>query len=89
MKSYFKRLISKNTEFILTEVLAVKGLMGLLTKPRNTGEKWTIEEKMKIKNDLRTLSKVIPAMAVFLLPGGGLFLPFFIQVLDQQKNRRL
>ena len=87
--SYFKRLIIKNREFILTEVLAVKGLMYLLMKNRNTGEKWTGEEKTEIKNHLRNISKVIPVIIVFLLPGGTLFLPFLAEVLDRRKKRRL
>ena len=80
---YFKRLMIGNREFILREVLAVKGLMELLMKPRNTGEKWTTDEVIKIKSDLRMLSKVIPAMAVFLLPGGSLLLPLFVTFLDR------
>ena len=89
MRNYFKRLIIKNREFILTEVLAVKGLMYLLMKNRNTGEKWTKEEKREIKNHLRNISKVIPVIIVFLLPGGTLLLPFLAEVLDRRENRRL
>ena len=87
--NYIKRLIVKNREFILTEVLAVKGLMCLLMKNRNTGEKWTREEKMEIKIHLKIISKVIPVIIVFLLPGGSLFLPFLAEVLDRRKKRRL
>ncbi len=86
--SYFKRLIIKNREFILTEALAAKGLMYLLMKNRNTGEKWTREEKKEIKNHLRVISKMIPVMIVFLLPGGSLFLPFLAEVLDRRQKRR-
>ena len=88
MINYFKRLITKNREFILREVLAVKGLMYLLMKNRNSGEKWTKEEKMEIKNHLRDISKVVPVIIVFLLPGGSLFLPFLAEVLDRRKKRR-
>jgi len=87
--NYFKRLIIKNREFILTEVLAVKGLMHLLMKNRNTGEKWSREDKMEIKKHLRNISKVIPVIIVFLLPGGSLFLPFLAEILDRRKKRRL
>jgi len=86
---YFKKLIIKNREFILTEVLSVKGLMCLLMKSRNTGEKWTRDEKMEIKNHLRVISKMIPIILIFLLPGGSLFLPFLAEVLDRRKKRRL
>ena len=88
MTHYFKRLLIKNREFILGEVLAVKGLMYLLMKNRNTGEKWTKEEKKEIKNHLRDISKMVPVIIVFLLPGGSLVLPFFAEVLDRRKKRR-
>jgi len=87
VRRYFTRLIIGDREFILREVLAVKGLMELLMRPRNTGEKWTTDEATKIKSDLRMLSKVIPAMAVFLLPGGSLLLPLFVAILDRRKRR--
>ncbi|HSB04970.1 MAG TPA: hypothetical protein VLK23_07205 [Thermodesulfobacteriota bacterium] len=87
--SYLKKLIVKNREFILSEVLAVKGLMYLLMKNRNTGEKWTGEEKKEIKIHLRHISKAIPVIIVFLLPGGTLLLPFLAEALDRRKKKRL
>jgi hypothetical protein len=87
--NYFKRLMIKNREFILNEVLAVKGLMYLLMKNRNTGEKWTGEEKREIKMHLRNISKVIPVLVIFLLPGGTLLLPILAEVLDRRKSRRV
>jgi hypothetical protein len=86
--NYFKRLIMKNKEFILEQVLAVKGLMHLLMKQRNTGMKWTKEEKREIKIHLKNISKVIPALFIFLLPGGSLLLPFLAEVLDRRKTKR-
>jgi hypothetical protein len=50
---YFKRLIASNRELILQEVLEIKGLMKLLMKYKNTGQKWTKEEKREIKNHLK------------------------------------
>ena len=89
IKNYIKRLIIKNKDFILKEVLAVKGLMYLLMKNRNTGEKWTREEKTEIKNHLRNISKMVPIIIIFLLPGGSLYLPILAAVLDRRKKRRL
>jgi hypothetical protein len=86
--SYFKRLIIKNKAFILEEVLAVKGLMQLLMKQRNADLKWTKEERGEIKIHLKNISKVIPALIIFLLPGGSLLLPFLAEVLDRRKTRR-
>jgi hypothetical protein len=86
--SYFKRLIIKNKAFILEEVLAVKGLMQLLMKQRNTDQKWIKEEKSEIKNHLKNISLLAPALIIFLLPGGSLLLPFLAEVLDRRKTRR-
>jgi hypothetical protein len=55
IKKYFKRLIIVNKEAILMEVLAIKGLMQLLMKTRNTDEKWTREERKEIKTHLKNM----------------------------------
>jgi len=83
-----KRLIRNNKAFILQEVLAVKGLMQLLMKYRNTGEMWTKEEKKEIKKHLRDISKMVPVIVIFLLPGGTLLLPLLSEVLDRRKTKR-
>jgi len=89
IKKYLKRLIIVNKEAILMEVLSVKGLMQLLMKTRNTGEKWTWEEKKEMKRYLRNIAKIIPAGAIFSLPGGSLLLPILAEALDRRKTRRL
>jgi len=71
------------------EVLSIKGLMQLLMKTRNTDEKWTREERKEIKSHLRNLAKIIPAIAIFSLPGGSLLLPILAEALDRRKIRRL
>jgi hypothetical protein len=86
--SILKRHIANNKEFILTQVLAVKGLMQLLMKSRNTGEKWTREERREIKTHLKSISKIVPVVIIFLLPGGSLLLPILAEVLDRRKTRR-
>ena len=89
MLTYFKRFIINNREFLLKEILEVKGLVQLLMKCRNTGKKWTREEKNKIKMHLKNISKAVPAAGIFLLPGGSLLLPFLIDMLDRRKVRRI
>ena len=88
VKRYFKKLIAKNKAFLLSEVLAVKGLMYLLMKNRNTGQKWTKEEIREIKIHLRNLSKMVPIIIIFLLPGGTVLLPILAEVLDRRKTIR-
>jgi cob(I)alamin adenosyltransferase len=88
LATYLRRLIMKNKEFILEEVLAVKGLMQLLMKQRNMNQKWSKEEIKEIRKHLKNISKVVPALLIFLLPGGSLFLPLFAEILDRRKTRR-
>ena len=88
IKKYLKRLIIINKEAILMEVLAIRGLMQLFMKTRNTDEKWTREEKIEIKNHLKNIAKIIPAIAIFSLPGGSLLLPILAEALDRRKIRR-
>lgn len=86
--AYIKRLLIKNKEFILREVLEIKDLMRLLMKVRNTGEPWTKEEKKELKKHLRGIFPVIPALIIFALPGGSLLLPFLAEILDRRKAKR-
>jgi len=66
----------------------VKGLMQLLMKIRNTDEPWTREEKKEIKKHLRNMSKMVPVIVIFILPGGTILLPFLAEILDRRKKRR-
>jgi len=86
--NYIKRLIASNREFILKEVLEVKGLMQLLMKHRNTGLPWTKGETHELKRRLRGISGAVPVMAVFFLPGGSLLFPLLAEVLDRRKHKR-
>jgi len=88
MATYFRRLIMKNKEFILEEVLAVKGLVQLLMKQRNMNQEWTKDEIKEIKKHLKNISKVVPVVLIFLLPGGSLLLPLFAEILDRRKIKR-
>ena len=88
IKKYLKRLININKEAILMEVLAIRGLMQLLMKTRNTDEKWTREEKKEVKRHLKNIAKILPAIAIFSLPGGSFLLPILAEVLDRRKTRR-
>lgn len=89
IKNYLKRLIVINKEAILMEVLSISGLMQLLMKTRNTDEGWTREEKKEIRTHLRNIAKIVPAVALFALPGGSFLLPILAEVIDRRKARRL
>ena len=88
VSKFLKGLIIKNKAFILQEVLAARGLMQLLMKTRNTDQPWTKEEKKEIKRHLRDISKMVPVIVIFLLPGGTLILPLLAEILDRRKMKR-
>ncbi len=88
IKRFLMRLIAKNKELILSQVLAVKGLMRLVMKNRNTGEKWTREEIREIRAHLKHIAMLVPALIIFLLPGGSLLLPLLADALDRRKKIR-
>jgi len=88
ISTLIKRLITNNRAFILQEVLAVKGLMQLLMKIRNTDQPWTKQEKKEIKQHLRNISKMVPVIVIFILPGGTILLPILSEILDRRKAKR-
>jgi len=88
IKKYLRRLIIVNKEAILMEVLSIRGLMELLMKTRNTDERWTREERKEIKGHLKNIAKIIPAVALFSLPGGSFLMPILAEALDRRKIRR-
>lgn len=88
VKNFIKKLIVSNRDFILHEMLEVKGLMGMIMKHRNTGGKWTSEEKKEIKAHLKGISRAVPALIIFLLPGGAFLLPLLAETLDRRGGER-
>lgn len=88
LTEFLKRRLASYRNLILPHVLAIQGLMRLLMKVRNTGEPWTPEERREIRSHLRSITRFVPILIVFLLPGGLLFLPILAEVLDRRKVPR-
>jgi hypothetical protein len=88
MPAGVRRLYDKLKQAILREVLAVRGLMQLLMKRRNTKVAWTKDEKAEIQTHLKSLSKTVPMLLLFSLPGGSLLLPLLALALDRRRGRR-
>ncbi len=88
LKEFLKRRLASHRNLILSHVLALKGLMHLLMKVRNTGEPWTPEERREIRSHLWSISRLVPILIVFLLPGGLFFLPILTEVLDRRRVSR-
>ena len=64
----------------------VKGLLHLLMKYRLEGQPWKGAEKKEIRMHLRNISKVVPIVTIFLLPGGAFLLPFLVDVLGRKES---
>lgn len=88
MRKYLRKLLESNKKFLLDQAVAIAGFMQLLMKQRNTDQKWTREEKKQLKQQLKTISLTVPAVLIFLLPGGGILLPILAEVLDRRKEKR-
>tara|TARA_R110002126_G_scaffold291189_1_gene450816 strand:+ start:8392 stop:8682 length:291 start_codon:yes stop_codon:yes gene_type:complete len=74
-----KDLLQRNKKRLYQELSQSKEAMHLIRK--STHSKLSAEEKEKIKVQLLDICKSIPALAVFLLPGGALLLPLLIKLI--------
>ena len=74
-----KESLQKNKKRLALEIKQSKEVVALLSK--STYHKLTDEEKNKVKVQLLDICKAIPALAVFLLPGGALLLPLLIKLI--------
>ncbi len=88
IKLFLKKQILKNRAVIIREGKYLQDFMRLLMKPKNTGERWTEEEKTQLKFNLKHLSLYVPALIIFALPLGSLLLPILTEVLDRRYKDR-
>ncbi|MBI5099979.1 MAG: hypothetical protein HZB30_12170 [Nitrospirae bacterium] len=82
-----KKIISRQKELILQEASRIQDFMRLLMKLRNTGKKWTREEKKQLKLHIIHLSVYVPVLIIFLLPGGSLLIPILADILERRKKK--
>ena len=79
-------LTTREKQFLVGEMVQVKGLMPLLMKPRNK-QRWTSEDKHELTLHLRRLSSISHYLIVLALPGGVLMLPALAWWLDRRRGR--
>ncbi|CAI8318698.1 MAG: Uncharacterised protein [Polaribacter sejongensis] len=72
-------LLDKNKQRLSLELQQSREAISLIKKATHTD--LSEEEKEKIKIQLLDICKAIPALAVFLLPGGALLLPLLIKLI--------
>jgi hypothetical protein len=88
IKQLITSQIKKNRDLIINETKEIEGFTALLMKHRNTGIKWTLEEKSRLKHFLGRIAVYVPILLIFLLPFGSLLLPVLAEGLDRRKNGR-
>lgn len=82
MNSVSKRwikVLGRNKDKLATELKQSKELVGLIRK--STTEELTKEEKERVKTQFMDIVKSMPALAIFLLPGGALLLPLVLKII--------
>lgn len=77
----------REARHVVTELLAVRGLMPLLMKSRN-GNNWSVEEKAELLIQLRRLSRLSPYLFFLVVPGSALMLPAYAWWLDRRRDAR-
>lgn len=89
LKNIIKKALFNSKETLFYESRQMQGFMQLLMKPRNTGERWSLEDKEQLMNYFKYISLYIPFLIIFLMPGGFFFLPVFSSILDRRRVKRV
>lgn len=71
----------------LAAIAEVEGLVHVLMKPRN-GQPWSTEDRVFLREELRTLARWAPVLVLFLLPGTFALLPAYAWLLDRRRGLR-
>lgn len=78
---------TRERDYVLREVLKVKGLMPLLMKQRN-GLSWSAAERRELRERLGALSHLSPYLLALIVPGSVLTLPLLAWWLDRRRGMR-
>ncbi|MEX1191117.1 MAG: LETM1-related biofilm-associated protein [Brumimicrobium sp.] len=73
------KILGRNKDKFIEELRESKELISLVNK--SLKEELTNEEKEKVKTQFRDLAKSMPALAIFMLPGGMLILPIILKII--------
>ena len=75
----WKKILGRNKDKLATELSESKELVQLMKKSMK--EDLTPEEKEKVKEQLKDIMKSMPAIAVFMIPGGTFLLPMMMKII--------
>lgn len=73
------KILGRNKDKLALEIKQSKELVYLIKK--STKEELTKEEKEKVKAQFMDIVKSMPALAIFMLPGGALLLPLVLKII--------
>lgn len=73
------KVLGRNKDKFIEELRESKELIALVNK--SLSEELSTEEKEKVKHQFRDIVKSMPAIAIFMLPGGMLLLPIIIKII--------
>ncbi len=74
------KVLSRNKDKLAHELKESKELVYLIKKS-TLGTELTKEEKSKVKSQFLDIAKGMPALAIFMLPGGALLLPLVLKII--------
>ena len=73
------KILGRNKDKLAQEIKQSKELVQLIRK--SASEELSKEEKEKVKTQFMDIAKSMPALAIFLLPGGALLLPIVLKII--------
>jgi len=79
LTSRWGKVILRNKDKLTAELRESKELVGLIKK--STTHELTKEEKEMVKTQFMDIVKSMPALAIFMLPGGAILLPLILKLL--------
>ena len=88
IRSLFKSHVGKYRTILLEEARRIDGFMRLLMKQRNTGTRWTKDEKAELRRYIWGLAFYAPILFIFFLPGGFFLIPLLAEAVDRRRRSR-
>lgn len=79
LASRWTKVIIRNKEKLTTELKESKELVSLIKK--SATQELTKEEREMVKTQFMDIVKSMPALAIFMLPGGAILLPLILKLL--------
>ena len=73
------KILGRNKDKFIDELKESKELISLVNK--SLQQELTQEEKEKVKSQFKDLAKSLPALAIFMLPGGMILLPLILKII--------